>query len=56
MARLPRLHTAASLTLVSLRLWVYAHLRGRSWGHCWTEGLATAGLATRLAGESADSH
>ena len=44
MARLPRLNTATALTLVSLRLWVFAHLRGRPWGQRWTEGLETAGL------------
>jgi hypothetical protein len=50
MALLPKLNTAASLTLVSLRLWVYAHLRGRPWTRPWSEGLETAGLPREAIG------
>lgn len=44
MARLPKLNTAAALTLVSVRVWVFAHLRGRPWRQRWMSGLETAGL------------
>ena len=44
MVDLPRLNLASQLTLVTIRLWVLEHLRGRPQTTPWDEGLVAAGL------------